>query len=158
MNDLDEKAPGRLGNGPEASNPTNCSNPTPAPADRQELIAAASQALPVGELDAQAYGSRTAWGTHTRPGRIKARSQAIRALVRAADIAQEIRPELETRQLATALRSLELRLADVLVDPLTGRWIGTKAAVANRGREIAGALAELALIVREIEMEGGPNP
>jgi hypothetical protein len=43
----------------------------------------------------------------------------------------------------------------VLVDPLTGRWIGTKVAVANRGREIAGALAELALIVREIEMEGG---
>jgi hypothetical protein len=157
MIDLEKKAPGRIGTGPEASNPTNSSNPTPAPADRQELIAAASQALPVGELDAQAYGSRTAWGTHTRPGRIKARSQAMRALVRAADIAQEIRPELETRHLATALRSLELRLADVLVDPLTGRWIGTKAAIANRGREIAAALAELALIVRETEIEGGPN-
>jgi hypothetical protein len=136
---------------------TNCSKPTLTAAQRQDLIAAASQALPVGELDAQAYGSRTAWGTHTRPGRIKARSQAIRALVRAAEIAQEIRPELETRHLATALRSLELRLADVLVDPLTGRWIGTKAAIANRGREIAAALAELALIVRETEIEGGPN-
>jgi hypothetical protein len=155
MIDPDEKAPGRIGTGPEAITKTNCSNSTLTAAQRQELIAAASQALPVGELDAQAYGSRTAWGTHTRPGRIKARSQAIRALVRAADIAQEIRPELETRHLATALRSLELRLADVLVDPLTGRWIGTKVAVANRGREIAGALAELALIVREIEMEGG---
>ena len=30
-----KEAPGRLGNGPEASNPTNCSNPTPAPAEAQ---------------------------------------------------------------------------------------------------------------------------
>ena len=152
-----KEAPPRVATG-TGQKKTTCSKPTITAAQRQGLIAAASQALPVGELDAQAYGSRTAWGTHTRPGRIKARSQAIRALVRAADIAQEIRPELETRHLATALRSLELRLADVLVDPLTGRWIGTKEAVAHRGRELAGAIAELALIVREIEMEGGPTP
>jgi hypothetical protein len=38
MIDPDEKAPGRIGTGPEAITKTNCSNSTPAPAEAQVLI------------------------------------------------------------------------------------------------------------------------
>jgi hypothetical protein len=67
----------------------------------------------------------------------------------------ELRPELDLRHVLAAMSAFQVSLHDVLVDPLTGRWIGTKEAVAHRGREIAGALAELAMIVREIETQGG---
>ena len=67
----------------------------------------------------------------------------------------KLRPELELRHVLVAMSAFQVNLRDVLVNPLTGEWIGTKAAVAHRGREIAGALAEMALILREIEMEGG---
>lgn len=38
MSNPDEKAPGRMGNGPEAITGTNCSNPTAAPAEAQAPI------------------------------------------------------------------------------------------------------------------------
>lgn len=131
---------------------------TQAPAqasNHRALIEAASAALPVGSLDAQAFGSRTAWGSHTRPGRIDARRKALRVLERAAVRAMEHRPELGLAHIVAALRSLAIHPADLLIDPLSGKWMATPAAVRNRGEEIGRALAELALIVKETEAAYG---
>lgn len=126
---------------------------TLSPEALQALTAAASAALPIGELECQAFGTRQTWGTHARPGRIKARSRALRLLVRAAVRAMEHRPELEARDVETALRSLALSPSDLLVCGITGEWLSTREAVANRAAEIGRALAELALIVKEAAHE-----
>ena len=76
-------------------------------------------------------------------------------LVRAAELAMELRPELELRQVIVAMSAIQVDLRDVLVKWDKGEWMGTKEAVAHRGREIAAALAEVALMVKELEMEGG---
>jgi hypothetical protein len=70
----------------------------------------------------------------------------------------ELRPELDLRHVLVAMSAFQVSLHDVLVEARTGEWSGTKEAVAHRGRELAGALAEVALMVRELELEGGPNP
>jgi hypothetical protein len=120
-------------------------------AQRQELIAAASQALPIGELDVQAFGGRSAWNTRTRPGRAAAREKAIRFLVRAAELAMQSRPMLSGDDVAAALRSMELNPADVLVCHLTGAWLSSPAAVKHRGAEVSGALVELAHIIKRVK-------
>lgn len=130
---------------------------TLAAPDRQALITAASQALPIGELDAQSFGDPGGYGTHVRPGMLAARRRAIRFLGRAAELASDIYPGMDHRHIETALRSLRLYPADLLVNPLTGEWLSTKAAVAHRGREVANAIAELALVVEELEQEGAAN-
>lgn len=119
-------------------------------AQRQVLITAASQALPVGELDVQAFGGRSAWNTRTRPGRAAARERAIRFLVRAAELAMQSAP---VDDVAAALRSLELRPTDVLVCHLTGAWLSSPAAVKHRGAEVSGALVELAHIIKRVKEE-----
>ena len=134
---------------------TNCSKPTLTAAQRQDLIAAAVHAFPIGELDIQAIGGRCAWNTWCRPGRLAAHRKGLSVLVRAAELAMELRPELELRQVIVAMSAIQVDLRDVLVKWDTGEWMGTKEAVAHRGRELAGALAEVALMVRELEMEGG---
>ena len=153
MSDLDEEAPTRLEPG-TGQKETNCSKPTLTAAQRQELIAAAVHAFPIGELDIQAIGGRCAWNTWCRPGRLAAHRKGLSMLVRAAELAMELRPELELRQVIVAMSAIQVDLRDVLVK-CTGEWMGTKEAVAHRGRELAGALAEVALMVRELEMEGG---
>jgi hypothetical protein len=137
---------------------TNSGKPTLTAAQRQELIAAAVHAFPIGELDVQAIGGRCAWNTYCRPGRAAALRKGLGTLVRAGELAMELRPELELRQVLVAMSAFQVSLPDVLVNPFTGEWSGTKAAVAHRGREIAGALAEVALMVRELELEGTANP
>ncbi len=124
---------------------------TLTPEARQAITAAASAALPIGELEAQAFGTRQTWGSQARPGRIKARSRAVRLLVRAAVRAIERRPEIEARHAVAALRSLALSPSDLLVCSISGEWLSTREAVAHRGEEVARALAELALIVKETE-------
>jgi hypothetical protein len=153
----DEKAPARQAPG-QGRNETNSSNPTLTAADRQDLIAAAVHALPIGELEIQAIGGRCAWNTYCRPGRAAALRKGLSALVRAGELAMELRPELELRQVLVAMSALQVGLPDVLVNPFTGEWSGTKEAVAHRGRELAGALAEVALMVRELELEDTANP
>lgn len=147
-----EKRPGELkpcvvGDSPETI--------TLSPEDRQAITAAASAALPVGELEAQAFGTRQTWGVHARPGRIKARSRAVRLLVRAVVRAMEHRPDIETRHAVAALRSLALSPSDLLVCSISGEWLSTREAVAHRGEETSRALAELALIVKETEAANG---
>lgn len=147
-----EKRPGELkpcvvGDSPEVT--------TLSPDALQSLTAAASAALPVGEIECQTWGTRQTWGTHARPGRIKARSRAVRLLVRAAVRAMEHRPEIEARHAVAALRSLALSPSALLVNSITGGWLSTREAVAHRGEEISRALAELALIVKETEAANG---
>jgi hypothetical protein len=154
MSDCQEKAPPRVATGTGITE-TKCSKPTLTAAQRQDLIAAAVHAFPIGELEIQAIGGRCAWNTWCRPGRAAALRKGLGTLVRAGELAMELRPELDLRHVLAAMSAFQVSLHDVLVDPLTGRWIGTKEAVAHRGREIAGALAELAMIVREIETQGG---
>ena len=124
--------------------------PTLTAADRQALTFAASAALPIGELDVQAFGGRSAWNTRTRPGRAAAREKAIRFLVRAAELAMESAPMVDV---VAALRSLELSPADVLVCHLTGAWQSSPAAVKHRGAEVAAALVELAHIIKRVKEE-----
>lgn len=131
-------------------------NPTSPQAETQEqtraaLVAAAAAALPIGETEAQAYGTRQPWGTYARPGRIEARARALRVLVRAAERAMQARPSLDVRHFEAALRSLALSPSDLLVCNLSGEWLSTREAVANRGHEISRALEELALIVAAVE-------
>jgi hypothetical protein len=152
-----EKAPARQAPG-QGRNETNRSNSTLTAGQRQELIAAAVHAFPIGELEIQAIGGRCAWNTWCRPARLAAHRKGLSALVRAGELAMELRPELELRQVLVAMSAFQVSLPDVLVNPFTGEWSGTKAAVAHRGREIAGALAEVALMVRELELEGTANP
>jgi hypothetical protein len=128
-------------------------HPTLTAADRQALTFAASAALPIGELDVQAFGGRSAWNTRTRPGRAAARERAIRFLVRAAELAMQSRPMLSGDDVAAALRSLELSPADVLVCHLTGAWLSSPAAVKHRGAEVSGALVELAHIIKRVKEE-----
>lgn len=147
MNPTEQDAPGRDGTGPGAEQ-------TDAPKSRsQNFIAAASLALAIGELDAQSFGDRGNYGTHARGGLIAARRRSIRFLVRAAELASDIWPGMDHRHIETALRSLRLYPGDLLVNPVTGQWLSTKEAVAHRGRELAEAIAELALIVEELELE-----
>ncbi len=127
-------------------------------AQRQDLIAAAVHAFPIGELEIQAIGGRCAWNTWCRPARLAAHRKGLSALVRAGELAMELRPELDLRHVLVAMSAFQVSLHDVLVEARTGEWSGTKEAVAHRGRELAGALAEVALMVRELELEGGPNP
>ena len=136
----------------------NCGKSSITAAQRQELIAAAVHAFPIGELDVQAIGGRCAWNTWCRPARLAAHRKGLSALVRAGELAIEQRPELELRHVLVAMSAFQVNLRDVLVNPFTGEWSGTKEAVAHRGRELAGALAEVALMVRELEMEGTANP
>jgi hypothetical protein len=152
-----EKAPPRVATGTGITE-TNCSKPTVTAAQRQVLITAAVHAFPIGELEIQAIGGRCAWNTWCRPARLAAHRKGLSALVRAGELAMELRPELDLRHVLVAMSALQVSLPDVLVNPFTGEWSGTREAVAHRGRELAGALAEVALMVRELEMEGGPNP
>jgi hypothetical protein len=148
MSDPDEKAPldrGRAGQ--DASH----RHPTLTPADRQALTFAASAALPIGEVDVQAIGGRSAWNTRTRPGRAAARERAIRFLVRAAELAMQSRPMLSVHDVEAALRSMELNPADVLVCHLTGAWLSSPAAVKHRGVEVSAALVELAHIIKRVK-------
>ena len=151
-----KEAPPRVATG-TGRKETNCLKPTLTAAQRQGLIAAAVHAFPIGELDIQAIGGRCAWNTWCRPARLAAHRKGLSALVRAGELAMELRPELELRQVIVAMSAFQVSLRDVLVKWDTGEWNGTKEAVAHRGREIAGALAEVALMVRELEMEGGLN-
>lgn len=133
-------------------------NPTSphAPAQvstRAALVAAASVALPIGALDVQAFGSRTQWGSHTRPARIEARKKALRVMVRAATRAMQERPDLDLADVAAAMRALALQPSDLIVCPITGKWLAPPAAVRHRGEEIARALVELALSIREVGSE-----
>lgn len=137
---------------------TNCGKSSITATQRQELIAAAVHAFPIGELEIQAIGGRCAWNTWCRPARLAAHRKGLSALVRAGELAMELRPELELRHVLVAMSALQVNLRDVLVNPLTGEWMRTKEAVAHRGREIAKALAEVALMVRELELEGTANP
>lgn len=134
---------------------TNCGKSSITATQRQELIAAAVHAFPIGELEIQAIGGRCAWNTWCRPARLAAHRKGLSALVRAGELAMELRPELELRQVIVAMSAIQVDLRDVLVKWDTGEWMGTKEAVAHRGRELAGALAEVALMVKELEMEGG---
>jgi len=122
---------------------------------RLRIIEAASIATPIGELDMQAFGSRSAWGTETRKGRIKARKRGLAFLVRAAELAHEMQPELPLSHIEAALRSLTLHPSDLHVDYLTGDWLSIPKAVRHRGDEVARAIAELALIIRSMEQEDG---
>lgn len=149
------KRPARAETGTGQTPLTNCLKPTLTAAQRQGLIAAAVHAFPIGELDIQAIGGRCAWNTWCRPGRLAAHRKGLSMLVRAAELAMELRPELELRQVIVAMSAIQVDLRDVLVKWDKGEWMGTKEAVAHRGREIAAALAEVALMVKELEMEGG---
>lgn len=117
------------------------------PEIRLALVVAASAAFPVGELEIQALGGKSAWNTRTRPGRIEARTKAVRALIRAAEIAIKSAPELDLADMVAALRSMALRPADLLIDSLTGQWLASPSAVRHRGCELARALEELARVV-----------
>ena len=121
--------------------------------DRFKIIAAASAALPIGEWDVQAFGGRLAWNREVRPRRIAARMKAISFLVRAAERAREDHSQLSTDQIEAALRSLALNSSDLLICPTSGDWLSGVKAVKHRGEEVSRAIAELAFVVRSVEME-----
>lgn len=118
----------------------------------QALFAAASLALPIDYENLQAFASPTEWGSYIRPIRAKARTKAIRALARAGEIALEQYPQLELKHVEAALRSLRLCPQNLQINLVTGEWDNTRAAIAQQGRHIARALAELGLIVKELEV------
>lgn len=134
---------------------SNITTPPPAQA-RIALVHAASEAFPIGELEAQALGSQSPWGTRTRPGRIQARRRAIGFLTRAGELALASGHNLTVEHVAAAIRSLALRTADVLVCGITGDFMATKPAIKHRGEELARAVTELALIIKELENEARP--
>jgi hypothetical protein len=147
----EKEHPGQAGTCTGASTETGCRENSAAPADLQAILHAASQSLRVMELEVQAFGTSDSWGTHARPGKIAARVRSLKFLARASFRAMEIRPALELRHIVAALRSLLIEPRDLLVCHSSGDWLSTKEAVAHRGREVAKALAELALIVKEAE-------
>lgn len=120
---------------------------------RIALIRAATEAIPLSELDIQALGSRTAWGTNTRPGRIQGRRRTIAIVARAGELALASGHDLAVEHVVAAIRSLALRTADTLVCGITGDFMSTRAAVKHRGEELARAITELALLIRDMESE-----
>ena len=130
---------------------TNCWKSSIKAESLQAIIHAASQSRRGMELEVQAFGTSDSWGFHARPGKIAARARSLKFLARASFRAMEIRPALELRHIVAALRSLLIEPRDLLVCHFSGDWLSTKEAVAHRGREVAKALAELALIVKEAE-------
>jgi hypothetical protein len=120
------------------------------------LVHAASAALPIGELDAQAFGGRSAWNTQTRPGRIAAWTRSTHVVARAGQLALESSHDLNVSHVVAAIRSLVLWPADLLVDALTGQWLSTPAAVRHRGLEISRAIIERAHIVADVERNARP--
>lgn len=141
--------------GTASMNPTQQAEIAAQALDCQVFARAASQALPLNELDAQAFGSKTAWGTSTRPGRTAARVKAIRFLVRAANRALEADPALNPETVAAGLASFRLRCEDCLISPLHSEWISTKTAIKHRGEEITRAIIEAARCINEAATEGG---
>ena len=123
---------------------------------RQALVHAASPAFPIGDFQAQALGGQSAWNTRTRPGRIQARRRAVGFLTRAGELALASGHDLSLDHVVAAIRSMALRTADVLVDSLTGEFMAAKPAIKHRGQEIARAITELALIIKELESEARP--
>ncbi len=121
-------------------------------AKMQALIAAASMALPIDSEDLQAFGSPTERGSYIRPIRAKARTKAIVMLARAGELALEQHSQLELKHVEAALRSLSLCPRNLQINLVTGEWDNTSAAIAQQGRHIARALAELGLIVKELEV------
>lgn len=140
---------------PTLTSPPRQSPPAPVLTDAQrfEILAAASAAAPICGNDSQAFGGKTLWNQNIRPGRCEARRKFLLTMLRAAEIAMEDRPELETRHIVTAIRSHALNAGDLLIDPRTGKWLSTPKAVKHRGLELAGSIAELAMIVYQVENE-----
>lgn len=117
------------------------------------ILAAASEAAPICGNDSQAIGGKTHWNQNVRPGRLEARRKFLLTTLRAAEIAMEERPEIETRHIVAAIKSHALSPADLLIDPRTGLWLSTPKAVKHRGLEFAGSLAEVALVILQVESE-----
>lgn len=141
---------------------TKSRQPAPPPrtitdGDRAAILEAASMAAPIGETEMQAFGSRTAWGQNVRPGRCEARRKFLCMMLRASELAIAERPELEIRHLVAAIRSHALNTGDLLIDPRSGKWLSKPNAVKSRGLELAGSLAELALIIYQVENEPCTN-
>lgn len=135
----------------------NADNITPPPAQaRLALIRAASEALPIGELDAQLLGSKTPWGTRARPNYLQARRRGMRILTRAGELALASGHDLTVEHVAAAMRSLALRTGDVLVCNITGDFMAPKTALRHRGEELARAITEAALLIRDMESEVKP--
>lgn len=117
------------------------------------ILAAASAAAPICGNDSQALGGKTLWNQNVRPGRLEARRKFLLTTLRAAEIAMEERPEIEVRHIVAAIKSHALSPADLLIDTRTGRWLSTPKAVKHRGLEFAGSLAEVALVIHQVESE-----
>jgi hypothetical protein len=123
------------------------------PQARIELIRAATEAVPLTELEIQALGSKTPWGTQTRPARLQGRRRAIAIIARAGELALASGHDLTVEHVVAAVRSLALRPADTLVCSVTGEFMSTRAAVKHRGEELARAITEAALLIRDMERE-----
>lgn len=136
---------------------TTCQSPAPArilsPEDYRQLFDVANSTNVVLEIDMEAHGSRTEWGTWTRPGRLVARKRFILTTVRAAEIALANYPHLELWHVLSAIRAHCLSPSDLLISNLTGEWTSTKKAVAHRGREYAQSLAQIALTLWQVHQD-----
>jgi hypothetical protein len=123
------------------------------PDEYRQLFDVANSTDVVLEIDMEAHGSRTEWGTWTRPGRLAARKRFILTTVRAAEIALSNYPQLELWHVLSAIRAHCLSPSDLLISNLTGEWTSTKKAVAHRGREYAQSLAQIALTLWQVHQD-----
>jgi len=73
--------------------------------------------------------------------------------LRASEIAIGERPQLHVRHIVAAIHSHALSTADLLIDPRNGKWLSTPKAVKHRGLELAGSIAELAMVIYQAESE-----
>ena len=144
---------------PTLTSPPRQSSPARVLSDAQrfEILAASLAAGPVGETEMQALGGNTAWNQNVRPGRCEARRKFLMMFLRASEIALGERPQLEVRHIVGAIRGHALNPADLLLDPRTGKWLSTPKAVKHRGLELAGSIAELAMILYQVEQEACMN-
>jgi hypothetical protein len=74
-------------------------------------------------------------------------------MLRASELALAERPELEIRHVIAAIRSHALNPGDLLIDPRSGKWLSKPNAVKHRGLELAGSIAELAMVIYQVESE-----
>lgn len=126
---------------------------TITPEETRQLFDVANSTDTVLEIDMQAHGSPTEWGTWTRPGRLAARKKFILTTVRAAEIALAEYPQLQLWHVLSAIRAHCLSPSDLLISNLTGEWTSTKKAVAKRGHEYASSIAQIALTLWQVHQD-----